>query len=159
MLRLPRSPDRLRREHAGNPGHGDIRPDTYVNGGDYARGTLSEAALVEALTELAALIALMPVLVANNIGPAHIAAAVGTPVVDLYALTNPQHRPWSVPSRVLPHDVSCRNCYKSICPQGHHDCLRLVPPDAVYQAALDLLGRRRAALACVGAQNQIETGA
>src|SRR2546425_4889283 len=36
-------------------------------------------------------------LISNNTGPVHIAAAVGTPVVDLYALTNPQHTPWGVP--------------------------------------------------------------
>ena len=32
-----------------------------------------------------------PVLLSNNTGPVHLAAAVGTPVVVLYALTNPQH--------------------------------------------------------------------
>ena len=83
------------------------------------------------LDELAALIARAPVLIVNNTGPAHIAAAVGTPVVDLYALTNLQHMPWRVASRVLSHDVPCKPCYKSVCPMGHHDCLRLVPPDAV----------------------------
>jgi ADP-heptose:LPS heptosyltransferase len=91
------------------------------------------------LAELAALIARAPVLIANNTGPVHIAAAVGTPVVDLYALTNPQHTPWGVPSRVLFHEVPCRMCYKSVCPEGHHDCLRLVPPEAVVTAALELL--------------------
>jgi hypothetical protein len=45
------------------------------------------------LGELGALIALAPLLIVNNTGPAHIAAALGTPVVNLYALTNPQHRP------------------------------------------------------------------
>ncbi len=88
--------------------------------------------------ELAALIAAAPVLITNNTGPAHIAAAVGTPVVDLYALTNPQHTPWRVPQRVLNFDVPCRNCLKSICPEGHHDCLRKVTPHAVLQAVLDL---------------------
>jgi lipopolysaccharide heptosyltransferase II len=90
--------------------------------------------------ELAALIERASLLVANNTGPAHIAAAVGTPVVDLYALTNPQHTPWAVPSRVLSHDVPCGPCYRSVCPEGHHDCLRLVEPAAVVQAAADLLG-------------------
>jgi ADP-heptose:LPS heptosyltransferase len=66
-------------------------------------------------------------------------AAVGTPVVDLYALTNPQHTPWQVESRVLYHDVPCRNCYKSVCPQGHHDCLRRVAPETVASAAVELL--------------------
>ena len=68
-----------------------------------------------------------------------IAAAVGTPVVDLYALTNPQHTPWQVESRVLFHDVPCRNCYKSVCPAGHHECLRGVTPERVAAAARELL--------------------
>jgi lipopolysaccharide heptosyltransferase II len=92
------------------------------------------------LAELAALIEAAPLLIANNSGPAHVAAAVGTPVVDLYALTNPQHTPWAVPHRVLSYDVPCRNCYRSVCPEGHHDCLRRVPPQAVVAAACHLLG-------------------
>ncbi|HEX2912072.1 MAG TPA: lipopolysaccharide heptosyltransferase II [Chloroflexia bacterium] len=91
------------------------------------------------LAELAALIALAPVLISNNTGPVHVAAAVGTPVVDLYALTNPQHTPWAVPCRVLNHDVPCKYCYKSVCPEGHHNCLRLVTPEEVVAATLDLL--------------------
>jgi ADP-heptose:LPS heptosyltransferase len=90
------------------------------------------------LGALCALIALAPVLITNNTGPAHIAAAVGTPVVDLYALTNPQHTPWGVESRVLNRDVPCKYCYKSACPAGHHDCLR-VPPEEVVSATLELL--------------------
>jgi lipopolysaccharide heptosyltransferase II len=91
------------------------------------------------LGELAALIREADVLVTNNTGPAHVAAAVGTPVVDLYALTNPQHTPWQVRSRVLNFDVPCRYCYKSVCPRGHHDCLRRVPPESVATAARELL--------------------
>jgi lipopolysaccharide heptosyltransferase II len=94
------------------------------------------------LEHLAALIALAPVLVSNNTGPVHIAASQGTPVVDLYALTNPQHTPWEVPHRVLFHDVPCKYCYKSVCPQEHHNCLRLVPPEAVVAATCELLGQR-----------------
>lgn len=90
------------------------------------------------LTEMAALIQLAPLLISNNTGPVHIAAAVGTPVVDLYALTNPQHTPWAVPNRVLFHDVSCKFCYKSICPEGHNNCLKLVTPDEIVRAAWEL---------------------
>ena len=94
------------------------------------------------VAELAALMEMSPVLIANNSGPVHLAAAVGTPVVVLYALTNPQHTPWGVPNRVLFHDVPCRFCYKSVCPEGHHHCLRLVPPDAVVRAVSELLDER-----------------
>jgi ADP-heptose:LPS heptosyltransferase len=91
------------------------------------------------LPELAALLQLAPVVIGNNSGPAHIAAAVGTPVVDLYALTNPQHTPWGVPSHVLYHDVPCKYCYRSVCPEGHHNCLQKVEPETVVAAVLTLL--------------------
>lgn len=101
------------------------------------------------LGELSAIIAIAPLLISNNTGPVHIACAVGTPVVDLYALTNPQHTPWGVPHRVLFHDVPCKFCYKSICPEGHYNCLRLVTPQEVVSAALelysDLKGKRQEA--------------
>jgi lipopolysaccharide heptosyltransferase II len=57
------------------------------------------------IAELIGLIGAAPVLVSNNTGPVHIAAAVGTPVVVLYAMTNPQHTPWRVPSQVLYFEV------------------------------------------------------
>ncbi len=96
------------------------------------------------VAELAALLARARLLVSNNTGPVHIAAAVGTPVVDLYAQTNPQHTPWSVAHRVLFHDVPCKYCYRSVCPLGHHDCLRRVAPESVVTAALELLAGQSA---------------
>ncbi len=92
--------------------------------------------------ELAALIAEADLLIGNNSGPVHLAAAVGTPVVDLYALTNPQHTPWQVPSRVLFRDVPCRFCQKSLCPEGHHRCLSGVSPREVAAAAIALMPAR-----------------
>jgi lipopolysaccharide heptosyltransferase II len=93
------------------------------------------------LGELGALLARADVLVSNNTGPVHIAAAVGTPVVDLYALTNPQHTPWQVPHRVLYRDVACRYCYKSVCPHGDTLCLAAVDPGEVVQAVRELVAR------------------
>ncbi|HEY8609253.1 MAG TPA: lipopolysaccharide heptosyltransferase II [Noviherbaspirillum sp.] len=101
-------------------------------------GTHSLAGALQ-LGELAALLAEAPLLISNNTGPAHIAAAVGTPVVDLYALTNPQHTPWQVPSRVLYQEVDCAFCYKSACPHGHNRCLAGVTPEQVANAAIELL--------------------
>ncbi|CAH2798940.1 MAG: ADP-heptose--lipooligosaccharide heptosyltransferase II [uncultured Paraburkholderia sp.] len=92
------------------------------------------------LGELAALVERASVLVSNNSGPVHLASALATPVVDLYALTNPQHGPWQTPSRVLFRDVECRWCYRSVCPQAHHACLLGVTLDEVVRAALELDG-------------------
>jgi lipopolysaccharide heptosyltransferase II len=124
-------------------------------------GAAGEAALVEAIAgpigpaavpmtglslgELAALLTIAPLLVTNNTGPAHLAAAIGTPVVDLYALTNVQHTPWRVPSRVLSHDVPCRGCRKSECPLGHHLCLTGVSAAVVVEAVRSLRAETEAA--------------
>ena len=91
------------------------------------------------LGQLGAAIAQASVVVSNNTGPAHMAAAIGTALVDLYALTNPQHTPWQVNSRLLFHDVPCKFCYKSICPAGHHDCLAKVQPSRVVDAVCSLM--------------------
>ena len=73
-------------------------------------------------------------------GPMHVSAAVKTPVVALFALTNPpeQWGPWRVPHRQLYHDVACRICYSRICPYGQ-ECLCLVTPEMVVDAAAELL--------------------
>jgi lipopolysaccharide heptosyltransferase II len=92
--------------------------------------------------ELAAVLRGSALLLSNNSGPVHIAAAVGTPVVDLYAQTNPQHTPWGVPARVLFHPVPCANCFKSICPEGHQACLALLEPATVAAAVDELLPLR-----------------
>ncbi len=78
--------------------------------------------------------------ITNNTGPMHVAAAVGTPVVALFALTNPSEQwgPWRVPHRLLNHDVPCRLCYSRACPYGH-ECLTLVTPEMVVAAAGELL--------------------
>ncbi|WP_426107717.1 glycosyltransferase family 9 protein [Massilia sp. TSP1-1-2] len=91
------------------------------------------------LGQLGAAIQLATVMICNNTGPAHIAAALGTPLVDLYALTNPQHTPWQVAHRLLFHDVPCRFCYKSLCPEGHNDCLSKLEPMRVVQAVCSLM--------------------
>ncbi len=89
---------------------------------------------------LCALIESADVIITNNTGPMHISAAVQTPVVALFALTNlpEQWGPWHVPHRLLNHDVPCRICYSRVCPY-HHECLTLVSPMQVFYAVVDLL--------------------
>ncbi|GCE02750.1 glycosyltransferase family 9 protein [Dictyobacter aurantiacus] len=91
-------------------------------------------------TEFCALIQHADLTITNNTGPMHVSAAVKTPVVALFALTNPpeQWGPWHVPHQQLYHEVSCRLCYQRICPY-QHECLRLVSPQMVVDAAQSLL--------------------
>jgi lipopolysaccharide heptosyltransferase II len=95
------------------------------------------------LAELIHLIELAPLLIANNTGPIHMAAALGTPVVDVYANTNPQHAPWRVKHRLLIFDVPCKDCQRNICPMDHSEQqVRGVQPQEIVDAALSLWGER-----------------
>ena len=89
--------------------------------------------------ELCGLIEAADLVVTNNTGPMHIAAATRTPVIALFALTNPpeQWGPWRVPHRLLNHDVACRICYSRVCPH-HQECLRAVTPAEIVAAAREL---------------------
>jgi lipopolysaccharide heptosyltransferase II len=91
--------------------------------------------------ELCALIERADLVITNNTGPMHLAAALKTPVVTLFALTNPpeQWGPWRVLHRLLYHEVACQLCYQRTCPYSH-ECLRLITPQMVLDNAADLLG-------------------
>jgi ADP-heptose:LPS heptosyltransferase len=77
------------------------------------------------LAGLAEVLAGADAIVVGNTGPAHLAAAVGTPVVSLFAPTVPpvRWRPWKVPHELLYVDVPCAGCRARICPFDDHPCL------------------------------------
>ena len=106
----------------------------------WSRTQVTTAAGSLAFPAFCALIEAADAIVTNNTGPMHMAAALGTPVVALFALTNPpeQWGPWKVPHRMLWHEVPCRLCYSRVCPTTH-DCLREVRPRQVVEAVADLL--------------------
>ncbi|MCX6215322.1 glycosyltransferase family 9 protein [Spirosoma sp.] len=94
------------------------------------------------LGELAALLAEAPLLLANNTGPVHMAAALGTPVVVLYAKTNPQHTPWQVPNRVLYFDVPANLRSKNkLLQQFPEPAEPAASPEAIVRAVHDLMAQ------------------
>ncbi|MCD4527373.1 glycosyltransferase family 9 protein [Nocardioides sp. cx-173] len=93
------------------------------------------------LVGLASVLAHARAVVVGNTGPAHLAAAVGTPVVSLFAPTVPAVRwaPYGVP-RVLLGDQTapCRDSRATACPVPGHPCLASVTPDDVLSAVVAL---------------------
>jgi ADP-heptose:LPS heptosyltransferase len=95
--------------------------------------------------ELAATIAGAEVLVVGNTGPAHLAAAVGTPVVSLFSPVVPARRwaPYRVPCVLLgDQDAPCRDTRARICPLAGHPCLNNVTATEVADAVEALQGVR-----------------
>jgi lipopolysaccharide heptosyltransferase II len=85
------------------------------------------------LRETAALIEAADLFIGPDSGPAHLAAAVGTPAVVLFSGTNRvrQWRPWGRRVLSVKHHVPCSPCHRQRCPLPGHPCLTLLTPAAV----------------------------
>ncbi|MBV9094482.1 MAG: glycosyltransferase family 9 protein [Streptosporangiaceae bacterium] len=95
------------------------------------------------LAQLASVIAGAAAVVTGNTGPAHLAAAVGTPVVSLFAPTVPleRWRPWLVPAVVLgDQDAPCAGSRARQCPVPGHPCLAGITAAQVTEAVRALAG-------------------
>jgi hypothetical protein len=55
--------------------------------------------------------------VSSNPGTVQLAAAVGTPLVDLGALSDAGHAPWRVPSRMPGHDAQAGGRLETLAPE------------------------------------------
>jgi ADP-heptose:LPS heptosyltransferase len=100
------------------------------------------------LAELAQVLAGARCAIAVNSGPGHLAAAVGTPVVSLFAPVVPPERwaPWGVPSEVLGDRlVACHGSRARTCPVPGHPCLDGIDPGDVAAAVVRLVGAPSAA--------------
>ena len=83
------------------------------------------------------------VLITNDSGPMHIAAAVGTPVVALFGPTDPRRTgPYGKGHLVLSHVVECSPCFSRDCFRAVRlECLSGVTPDQVVRAVQQQLAR------------------
>jgi ADP-heptose:LPS heptosyltransferase len=93
------------------------------------------------LRGLAAVLAGARAVVVGNTGPAHLAAAVGTPVVSLFSPVVPAARwaPYRVPTVLLgDQSAPCRDTRARHCPVLGHPCLTGVGPDEVVAAVAAL---------------------
>ncbi len=80
--------------------------------------------------------------ITGNTAAVHVAAAVGTPVVEIFPPTIPFNRfkPWQVPYRVLgDQEIGCRGCRARVCPFDDQPCIGNITPDDVIEALDDLL--------------------
>ena len=95
------------------------------------------------LAELAAIVSGAEAVVCGNTSVAHIAAAVGTPVVEAFAPVVPARRwrPWQVPHVLLGAlDVPCAGCRSRACPIPDQPCLEPFTATAVLDAVASLTG-------------------
>jgi lipopolysaccharide heptosyltransferase II len=93
------------------------------------------------LLEMVEWIRLSELIITNDTGPMHVAAALGKPVVALFGPTEPRRTgPYGQLSNVLQLDLPCVPCLRARCHYTRPlECLRALPPSAVIRAARQAL--------------------
>jgi heptosyltransferase-2 len=111
--------------------------------------TLNFAERPGSLRLLKALCARCDVVVTNDTGARHVAAALGAGVVTIFGSTDPAWARIDYPrERILRAEVPCAPCQQPVChqPAGplYHQCMSAISVEEVLAAAEELLGEGRA---------------
>ncbi len=80
---------------------------------------------------------LCDLMITNDTGPMHVAAALGKPLVALFGPTEPRRTgPYRQLNDVLRIDLPCSPCLKSHCTyEKPNECLNALSPAAVFEFA------------------------
>jgi heptosyltransferase I len=121
-------------------GGGDDRPLGAALSAAGTEGVLDLTGQLD-LQELVEVMRRVRVLVTNDTGPMHIAAALGRPVVGLFGPTEPRRTgPYGSQHRILRHELPCSPCLKSRCRwRDPLACLVGILPRQVADAVVALL--------------------
>ncbi len=96
------------------------------------------------MVQLGGWLASMDLVIANDSGPIHMAAAAGTRVLAIFGPTDPRRTgPYGDGHCVLTSNSPCSPCCRRICRREDEVCLRTVSPELVFSAASEMLNRMK----------------
>jgi heptosyltransferase-2 len=85
------------------------------------------------------LLASARLVVTNDSGLMHVAAAVGTPLIAIYGSSTPDFTPpLSARATIMKLEMPCSPCFERTCPLGHFNCMMLLKPERVLAKVVEV---------------------
>lgn len=114
----------------GSPADSEVAEKIIALGNEPCRNLCGRTDLAEAI----ALLACADLVVSNDSGLMHIAAALNRPMAAIFGSSSPQFTPpLSENAQILQINLRCSPCFKRECPLGHFNCMIKIPPKEVFR--------------------------